>query len=84
MINLSDGGAMMLARVQGHLWESFNAADGLTRSLPVPQQLVHPAVPPMLFHLSDGKPRSANCRRSADATPSIASINAPVPFSSLQ
>ena len=39
MINLSDGGAMMLARVQGHLWELFNAADGLTRSLPVPQQL---------------------------------------------
>jgi hypothetical protein len=55
VINLSDGGAMMLARVQGHLWESFSNDDGLTWSLPAPQELVHPAAPPMLFHLSDGE-----------------------------
>ncbi|WP_425397833.1 sialidase family protein [Aeoliella sp.] len=55
VIDLSDGRAMMLARVQGHLWQSFSADDGVTWSLPEPQKLVHPAAPPMIFHLSDGK-----------------------------
>ena len=55
-ISLGGPKVLMLARTnEGHLWQLRSEDDGQTWTEPKPTPLVHPAAPPMLFHLSDGK-----------------------------
>jgi hypothetical protein len=55
---ISLGGAKVLLLVrtnEGHLWQLRSDDDGKNWTEPQPTTLVHPAAPPMIFHLSDGK-----------------------------
>jgi len=55
-IALADGSIFLMARTtEGHLWTTRSTDDGLTWRAFRASPLVHPAAPPMLFLLSDGK-----------------------------